>query len=120
VLVVSRWTAVAAVASALALSGCANVNGGSSSAPAPATALPAPLASLVKTDIGEYLVTPRAGTPPKDIQETIKQLQSMPGVQSADLKNGQVDLQFLGGSTAEQRANAVKQLSALGEVQEGV
>jgi hypothetical protein len=116
----SRWTLVPCAAAAFALSGCANISGGSNDAPEPAKALPAPIASALKTDIGEYLVTPKPGTSSKDIQATIDQLRSMPGVQSAELKEGNVDVQFFGGSTPEQREKAVKQLAALGEVFEGV
>ena len=69
--------------------------------------------------------TSRANTRPKWIgrpgcrREPLK-LRSMPGVQSAELKDGVVDLQFLGGSTSPQREAAVKQLAALGDVYEGV
>jgi uncharacterized OsmC-like protein len=120
--VVSRWTLLSCgAAAAVALSGCANISGGKSSAPAPAKAVPSSVASLVKTDVGEYLATPRAGTSSKDVQATIEQLKSMPGVQSAELtKDGKVDVQFYGNSSSEQRANAVKQLAAIGEVEEGV
>lgn len=120
--VTPRWTVLAATATAVvALSGCADVSGGSSGAPDPAKTLPAPLASLVKTDLGEYFVTPRPGTSDKDIQATIEKLRGMPGVQSAELlKDGRIDLQFSGGSTPDQHEAAVKQLAALGEPVEGV
>jgi hypothetical protein len=120
--VLSRWTLLSAgAAAAVALSGCANISGGKSDAPAPAKAVPSSVASLVKTDVGEYLVKPRAGTSSKDIQATIAALRTMPGVQSADLnKDGKVDVQFYGNSSSDQRANAVKQLAALGDVEEGV
>lgn len=118
--VTPRWTVLAAATVVVALSGCADVSGGSNGAPDPAKTLPAPLASLVKTDVGEYLVTPRTGTSDKDIQATIERLRQMPGVQSVELKNGKVDLTFLGNSTPEQHEKAVKQLAALGEVDEGV
>jgi hypothetical protein len=118
----SRWTVLSCgAAAALALAGCADVSGdANSSAPPPATSLPSAIASLVKTDVGQYLVTPRPGTSDKDIQATIDRLRQMPGVQSADLKDGKVDLQFSGGSTPAQHEAAVKQLAALGPVEEGV
>ncbi|MBK5305877.1 MAG: hypothetical protein JJD92_04235 [Frankiaceae bacterium] len=116
----TRWTLTSSAALTLALSGCANISGSNSDAPDPAKALPAPIASAVKTDIGQYLVRPKSSVSAKDIQATIDQLRLMPGVQSADLKDGVVDVQFLGGSTAAQRENAVKQLAALGEVYEGI
>lgn len=119
----SRWTLLSyGAAAALALSGCANISGSNTvDAPAPAKALPSAVASLVKTDVGQYYGTPRAGTPAKDIQGTIDRLKSMPGVQSAGLeKDGRINLQFLGGSTPAQREAAVKQLAALGTVDEGV
>jgi hypothetical protein len=119
--VIPRWTVLScAAATVLALSACADVTGGSSGAPAPVKTLSAPLAKLVQTDIGEFLVTPRPGTSTKDIQATITRLREMPGVQSAELKNGKVDLQFAGGSTHQQHEKAVKQLAAIGEVEEGV
>lgn len=117
---VTRWTLASSAALALALSGCANISGNNTDAPEPAKVLPAPIASAVKTDIGQYLVRPKSDVSAKDIQATIDQLQSMPGVQSAELKEGVVDVQFFGGSTSEQRENAVKQLAALGDVYEGV
>jgi hypothetical protein len=104
----------------LALSGCADVTGGTADAPKPADTLPTEIASLVRTDLGEYLVTPRPGTSQKDITATISRLQSMPGVQDCQLKNGRVDLVFSGGSTPDQHEKAVKQLAALGTVEEGV
>ena len=118
----SRWTVLSCGAAvALSLTGCANVSGKSANAPAAAKALPTAVASLVKTDVGEYFGTPNAGTSKKDIQATIDQLRTMPGVQSADLtKDGRIDLQFSGQSTAAQRGSAVKQLAAIGKVDEGV
>ena len=119
--VLPRWTVVSCAAAAVfALAGCADVNGGSSNAPDPVKTLPAQIAADVKTDLGEYLARPRAGVSSKDVQATIDQLRSMPGVQSAELKDGVVDLQFTGGSTHEQHEKAVKQLAAIGDVYEGV
>jgi hypothetical protein len=116
----SRRLAAASAAAAVALAGCADVSGGGSAAPKPADSLPAAIASLVQTDVGEYLVTPRPGTSDRDIQATIDRLRQMPGVQSAELKDGKVDLQFAGGSTPEEHEAAVKQLAALGEVVDGI
>jgi hypothetical protein len=116
-----RWIAVSCAAAAVvALSGCANVNGSSVDAPDPAKTLPAQIAADVKTDLGEYFVRPRPGLSKKDVQATIDKLSSMPGVQSAELKDGVVDLQFTGGSTHAQHEKAVLQLAALGDVYEGV
>ena len=116
-----RWTVLCAAAGVLALSGCADVTGAGSDAPDPAKTLPAPIASLVKTDLGEYLARPRPGVSDKDVKATIERLKAMPGVQSAELtKDGVVDLQFTGGSTHEQHEKAVKQLAAIGDVYEGV
>ena len=117
-----RRTVLACAATALvALSGCADVNGSSSDAPDPVTTLPSQIAADVKTDLGEYFARPRPGVSDKDVKATIEQLQSMPGVQSAELtKDGVVDLQFTGGSTHEQHEKAVKQLAAIGDVYEGV
>ena len=117
----SRLTLACAAAGALALSGCANVSGSNSSAPKPADKLPTAVASLVKTDVGEYFGTPKPGTSAKDVQATIDRLKAMAGVQSADLgKDGRIDLQFSGQSTAAQREAAVKQLAAIGKIDEGV
>lgn len=115
-----RRTAASCVA-ALALTGCANVSGSNSNAPAPASALPSAVASLVKTDVGQYFAKPRPGISSADVQATIDRLKQMPGVQSATLDaDGRVDLQFRGGSTPEQRRAAVAQLAALGTIEEGV
>ncbi|MCU1591861.1 MAG: hypothetical protein JWP11_3117 [Frankiales bacterium] len=119
-LALSRRTALSCAAAALTVSACANVSGGNNNAPAPAKALPAPIASDLRTDLGEYLATPRAGISSKDVQATIDQLRSMPGVQSAELKDGKVDVQFFGHSTSAQRTAAVKQLAALGTIEEGI
>jgi hypothetical protein len=111
---------VASAAAVLALSGCADVNGSSTDAPDPAKTLPAQIAADVKTDLGQYLARPRPGVSDKDVQATIERLREMPGVQSAELKDGVVDLQFTGGSNPEQHEKAVKQLAAIGDVYEGV
>ena len=118
----SRWTVLSCGAAvALSLTGCANVSGKPTSAPAAAKALPTQVAKLVKTDVGEYFGTPKGGTSAKDVQATINQLTSMPGVQSATLgKDGRIDLQFLGDSTSAQREAAVKQLAAIGTIDEGI
>lgn len=117
----SRWTVLSCGAAvALSLTGCANVSGKSTNAPAAVKTLKPDVAKLVKTDVGEYLVKP-TGKPAKDVQATIDQLKTMPGVQSATLnKDGLVDLVFAGESTSKQREAAVKQLAALGDVQEGI
>lgn len=112
---------ILACAAVVALSGCADVTGAGADAPDPVKTLPAPIASLVRTDVGEYFVTPRPGTSDKDVQATIEKLRGMPGVQSVELlKDGRVDLQFSGGSTPDQHEAAVKQLAALGDPVEGV
>ena len=113
---------VGSAAAALLLStGCADVSGsGNNNAPDAVSTLAPSIAADVKTDVGEYLVRPKSGVSSKDVQATMEQLRSMPGVQSAELKDGVVDLQFLGGSTSPQREKAVKQLAALGDVYEGV
>jgi hypothetical protein len=118
----SRWTLLSCgAAAAVALSGCADVSGSSGPAPKAAATLAPAVATLVKTDVGEYFGTPDKGTSSKDIKATVARLKTMPGVQSADLtKDGRIDLQFLGGSTAPQRTAAVKQLAAIGRVDEGV
>jgi hypothetical protein len=120
--VIPRWTVLPCAATVLALSACADVTGGSSNgAPAPVKTLPAQIAADVKTDLGEYLARPRPGVSDKDVRATIQRLQSMPGVQSAELnKDGVVDVQFSGGSTHDQHEKAVKQLAAIGDVYEGV
>ena len=116
----ARRTVLSCAAAVMLLTGCADVTGGTVDAPDPAKTLSPAVAKDVKTDLGEYLVTPRTGTSDKDIQAVISRLRTMPGVQSAELKNGKVDLVFTGGSTSEQHEKAVKQLAALGEVEEGV
>jgi hypothetical protein len=118
--VIPRWTVLSCTAAVLALSGCADVTGSNGDAPAPAKTLSASIAADVKTDLGEYLARPRPGVSDKDVRATIQRLQGMPGVQSAELKDGVVDLQFSGGSTHDQHEKAVKQLAAIGDVYEGV
>lgn len=119
---VTRWTVLAPVAAGvIALTSCANVGGGGSAAPDPAKTLPAAIASLVKTDVGQYYGTPKPGTSDKDVQATVDRLQGMPGVQSAELEqDGRINLQFLGGSTPDQHDEAVRQLAAIATIDEGV
>jgi hypothetical protein len=115
-----RRIVLSLAAAAVLAAGCANVSGGNSDAPEPAKSLSPSISALVKTDVGEYLVRPGKDISSKDVQATIERLRQMPGVQSAELKDGVVDLQFTGGSTREQHEKAVKQLAALGDVYEGI
>ena len=109
-----------ALAVALTLSGCGG-DDPADNAPAPAKALPSPVQQLVVgTDVGQFLVTPKEGTAQADIDATVAKLRSMEGVQSAEFKDGEVDLQFRPFVTKEQRQAAVQQLAALGEVREGI
>lgn len=110
-----------ALAAALLLGGCSG-DDATSSAPAPAKVLPSAVESLVtKTDVGQYFVTPKAGTSKEAIAGVVAKLKTMPGVQSSEQNaDGMVDVQFRGGATAAQRAAAVKQLATLGEVTEGI
>lgn len=128
-----RWTLLpaGALAAALALSAC---SGGDSTtavkedpiarqAPAPAASLPAPVRKLtISSDVGEFFVTPKAGTPKTQVDGTVARLKAMAGVQSAEFKgaDGIVDLQFRPNATKPQREAAVRQLAALGEVEEGI
>lgn len=110
--------AAGALALALGLSACGESPG--DNAPAPAQALPTPVQSLVVgTDVGQFFVTP-AGKPQAQIDETVAKLRSMAGVQSSEFKDGQVDVVFRPNVTKDQREAAVRQLAALGEVQEGI
>lgn len=109
----------AALAAALALSACGSSPG--DDAPDPVDALPTPVQSLaLNTDVGQFLVTPEAGTPQAEIDQTVAKLKGMEGVQSVEVVDGVLDLQFRPTVTREQREEAVKQLSALGDVQEGI
>ena len=109
----------AALAAALALTACGSSPG--DDAPDPVDALPTPVQSLaVNTDVGQFLVTPEPGTPQAEIDQTVAKLKGMGGVQSVEVRDGVVDLQFRPTVTKEQREEAVKQLGALGEVQEGI
>jgi hypothetical protein len=83
----------------------------------PATA---PLEELAQTDLGQYLVRP-TGVNPARVQATVRELASLPGVQSAAVsEEGLVDLVFSAGSTPQQRSAALERLATLGEVLEGV
>ena len=103
----------------LALAGCGSSPG--DNAPAPVEALPAPVQTLaVSTDVGQFFVTPE-GKSEAVVNETVAKLKSMDGVQSAEvLEDGNVDLQFHPTVTPEQRQEALRQLGALGEIQEGI
>lgn len=116
----SRTTHLAAaVVVALALSACGSSPG--EDAPEPVKALPAPVQSLaVGTDVGQFFVTPKPGTPKADVDATVAKLKSMDGIQSVVVKDGVIDLQFRPTVTPEQREEALRQLAALGEVQEGI
>lgn len=121
---VSRLHVLALVAATgLTLTGCADVNSNSATkgAPAPAATLAPDITKSVKTDLGEYLVKPRPGISAKAIQATVATLKAMPGVQSVDVKpDGRLDVQFLGSSTPDSRTKAVKQMAALGPVEQGI
>jgi len=66
-------------------------------------------------------VKPKTGISKKQVDATIAKLKTMKGVQSADLnKDGYVDVQFYGSSTTADHEAVVKQLGALGDVQEGI
>ena len=109
----------AALAAVLALSACGSSPG--DDAPDPVDALPTPVQSLaLNTDVGQFTVTPETGTPQADIDQTVARLKAMEGVQSVEVVDGVVDLQFRPTVTREQREEAVKQLGALGDVQEGI
>ncbi len=116
-----RWTLLSAgaLAAVLSLSACTDDPG--DAAPAPASAVPSAVASQLKSDVGQYLVTPKEGLAKADLDATIAKLRTMPGVQSAELnKEGVVDVQFLGSSTPAQRTAVVQQMAAIGEVIEGI
>ena len=109
----------AALAAALALSACGSSPG--DDAPVPVAALPAPLQSLaVNTDVGQFLVTPKAGTTKAQLDETVAKLKSLEGVQSVAMTDGAVDLQFRPTVTRDQRSEALRQLAVLGDVREGI
>ena len=109
----------AALAAALALSACGSSPG--DDATDPVDALPAPMQSLaVNTDVGQFLVTPKDGTPQAEIDETVAKLEGMDGVEAVQVTDGDVDLEFRPTVTPEQRSEALRQLAALGEVREGV
>ena len=109
------------LAGALMLSACSG-DSASDAAPDPAPALPSSVASIVTgSDVGQFFVAPKEGTPKATIDGAIAKLKEMPGVQSAELNaDGLVDVQFRGGITPEQREAAVRQMAALGEVTEGI
>lgn len=110
-----------ALAAVLSLSACSGSDP-ATAAPKPVASLPAPVQSLVQgTDVGEFFVTPKAGTPKTAVNGAVAKLRTLPGVQSAELnKDGVVDVTFRGSITKSQREAAVKQLAALGDVQEGI
>ncbi|GAC1610513.1 MAG: hypothetical protein NVS3B26_17670 [Mycobacteriales bacterium] len=113
--------AACAAAAALSLSACANVNGPTIAAPKPVQTLPSQVSALVKTDVGEYLVQPRAGVSAKDVQNTIAKLKVMPGVGTVTLtKQGKIDMTFRGNPPEAQRAAIVRQMAALGPIEEGI
>ena len=109
----------AALVAALALAACGSSPG--DDAPDPVDALPTPVQSLaLNTDVGQFLVTPEPGTPQAEIDQTIAKLKDMEGIQSVEVLDGVVDLQFRPTVTQDQREEALKQLGALGDVQEGI
>lgn len=91
-------------------------------APKPAPTLAAPIEKLVTTtDVGEFLVTPDKAVGSPQVKGAVSRLAAMKGVQSATLTpEGKVDVVFTGDVTRPQRVAAVKQLAALGKVEEGI
>lgn len=117
-----RPFALAAVAClALGVSGCADVSGKSANAgPAPAKSLPAGLATLARTDVGQYYVTPRSDLSKKELDAAIANLKDQPDVEVAVEKDGRLNVTFRGNPKPDRKAAILKQLVAIGKVDEGI
>lgn len=83
---------------------------------ASAAPLPSSVAALSLTS-GQYLVTLSPGV---DGAAEATKVAALPGVQSAVVTDGVLDVQFTGGSTEAQHREVLRVLAALGEVGEGV
>jgi hypothetical protein len=109
-------------AAAALLAGCADISGTSdlpvSHAVSPAASLPADVAALGMQS-GEYLVTLRPGIPKEQLADTIAVVLGMTGVQSAEIMNGELDVQFRSGTDDDHR-RVLRQLVPLGKVREGI
>ena len=106
---------------ALLLTGCVDDAPSVEGAAEPAASLPAQVAQLAGTDVGQFYVTPRADLDQTTRDRTIAQLKQMRGVQKAELEqDGRLNLEFRPGASEKDRRAALKQAAAIGELTEGV
>ncbi|HVE74392.1 MAG TPA: hypothetical protein VNA30_04785 [Mycobacteriales bacterium] len=109
----------AAALSGALLAGCGYDDPAFEKAVEPVDTLPSEVASLSPTS-GQYLVKLKSGLDKDVLDDTVAKIKTMEGVQSAKVKDGILDVEFRGGTTADQQRAVLKQLTPLGTIQEGV
>jgi hypothetical protein len=116
-----RLLAAAAIAAAVATPGCANIRGSEvNTGPAPAKTLPPVLARLANTDVGQYYVTPRPDLTKKQLDGAVSYLRNQGDVNLTIEQDGRLNVQFYGNPNHKRKAELLKELVAIGKVDQGI
>ncbi|MCW2777980.1 MAG: hypothetical protein JWN17_1705 [Frankiales bacterium] len=115
----STLLSTALVACALTLSACGDSP--ADKAPPAAKAVPSAVSKAVNSDVGQFLVKPKAGATKAQIDGTVAKLKETEGVEAASLNSdGFVDVTIKPEIAKAKRAAIVEQMAGLGEVIEGI
>ena len=115
------FTLAVLAAATLAASGCADVSGDTvEPGPTPAASLPAPLASLAKTDLGQYYVNPRQDASQQDIDGVIAYLKAQGDVVLVVEQDNVLNITFRGNPKPDRKAEILKHVVTIGEVVPGI
>jgi hypothetical protein len=111
----------ALAAATLATAGCADVSGDTDDpGPSPAASLPAPLASLAKTDLGQYYLNPRQDASQQDIDGVIAYLRAQGDVVLVLEKDNVLNITFRGNPKPDRKAEILRHVVTIGEVVPGI
>jgi hypothetical protein len=105
----------------LATAGCADISGdGEEPGPSPAASLPAPLASLAKTDLGQYYVNPRQDASQQDIDGVIAYLKAQSDVVLVVERDNVLNITFRGNPKPDRKTEILRHVVTIGEVVPGI
>ena len=108
-------------AATLATAGCADISGDTEDpGPTPAASLPAPLASLAKTDLGQYYLNPRQDASQQDIDGVIAYLKAQSDVVLVVEQDNVLNITFRGNPKPDRKAEILKHLVTIGQVVPGI